>query len=809
MNVSALAGIRVLDLIDGPGAYGPKLLVGFGADVIRVEPPGGARDRRRPSLWRVPEQAEDPSPYFIHYNAGKRSVTMDIESPADRPAFERLLGSASIVFDNGGLKRAGFDVDRLIERDPPLVVISVTPFGTIGPRSSWRGSDLIVQAMSGMIGFYGYKDERPARFGPAQAEEMSGLAAALGALIGWYGSHVSGRGEFVDVAMQRVCALVSFQMSNPSLYHQFGFTRPRHPRGPGLPAGLFEAKDGFFAFNAWRDVQQTVRFLVDQGTGGTDLQARFEALGAEKFQEDALAREAVIRFVACHTRAELTSLLQSEGLMGLPVHDTADLLAEPFLRERAFFVDVEIPGLPTSVPDSGPPVRMSLSPFIAGRRPPLSGEHTREVLSELGIGTHEPAKARTEGPRTNSRGPLDGIRILDLSWLIAGPLATRLLADFGAQVIKVESRRRMDIGRANRTPLFGVLPGDANSNPDTGGYFQDANAGKLSCTLNLGNEYGRELLRRLVRVSDVILCNLAGDQFAKWGLDYETARALNPGIIMVNMPSMESSGPRKNWRGFGDMFVGVAGLKSISGHPGEPPLPWGHQYADFSSNPFHAAIAIIAALEYRRVAGEGQFIEVSQYESTVAMMGEAFIDYGVSGQLPRPVGNQDPEACPHNIYRCAGDDSWCAIAVFDNDQWHALTAATRLPELNDPALRTMSGRRSQEAAIDAAIERWTSGSDKHEVAETLQRAGVPAGALQTTADLVHNDPTLGADHFVSLEHPSGRTFLVHGNPLRTSHYPADVRRAPLIGEHTFEVLTEILGLSVDEVADYAEHLALE
>ena len=257
------------------------------------------------------------------------------------------------------------------------------------------------------------------------------------------------------------------------------------------------------------------------------------------------------------------------------------------------------------------------------------------------------------------------------------------------------------------------------------------------------------------------------------------------------------------------MFVGVAGLKSISGHPGEPPLPWGHQYADFSSNPFHAAIAIIAALEYRRVAGEGQFIEVSQYESTVAMMGEAFIDYGVSGQLPRPVGNQDPEACPHNIYRCAGDDSWCAIAVFDNDQWHALTAATRLPELNDPALRTMSGRRSQEAAIDAAIERWTSGSDKHEVAETLQRAGVPAGALQTTADLVHNDPTLGADHFVSLEHPSGRTFLVHGNPLRTSHYPADVRRAPLIGEHTFEVLTEILGLSVDEVADYAEHLALE
>jgi benzylsuccinate CoA-transferase BbsF subunit len=226
------------------------------------------------------------------------------------------------------------------------------------------------------------------------------------------------------------------------------------------------------------------------------------------------------------------------------------------------------------------------------------------------------------------------------------------LADFGAEVIKVESARRMDTGRGNRVPLYGPLPGDANSDPDAGGYFQDANAGKLSCTLDLADAEGRALLRRLVAVSDGIVCNLGGDQLDRWGISYEQARALNPGIIVVSMPTMESHGPRARWRGFGDMISGVAGLKSVSGHPTDPPLPFGHQYADFSSNPFHAAIALMAALHHRERTGEGQFIEVSQYESTVALLGPAVLDYTANGVNTRRTGNRNPEAVPHNFYRC-------------------------------------------------------------------------------------------------------------------------------------------------------------
>ena len=392
----SLDGIRVLDLIDGPGAYGPKLLVGFGADVIRVELPAGSIARRRRSPWRIAHQGGDPGTYFVHYNAGKRGITLDPVRPAGRHLLSRLLDRAAIVFDNGLLARAGFPIDQLIEREPPLVIVSVSPFGIEGPRSDWQGSDLIIQAMSGMIGYFGYRNERPARFGPAQAEEMSGLAAALGALIAWHGSHSSGRGEFVDIAMQRVCALTTFQMSNASLYHQFGFTRERSPRAAGLPSGLYQALDGYFAFNAWRDTDQTVAFL-ERFDSALPLRELYSSLGAEAFQHSEEGREAVASFVASRTRAELTEIIQGNGLMGLPVHDVKDLLADPFLRQRAFFVDVDVPGFLAPIADAGPPVRMSGTPFLAGRRPPLVGEHNVEVFGELGLGPAELASLSAEG----------------------------------------------------------------------------------------------------------------------------------------------------------------------------------------------------------------------------------------------------------------------------------------------------------------------------------------------------------------------------------------------------------------------------
>jgi crotonobetainyl-CoA:carnitine CoA-transferase CaiB-like acyl-CoA transferase len=411
-------------------------------------------------------------------------------------------------------------------------------------------------------------------------------------------------------------------------------------------------------------------------------------------------------------------------------------------------------------------------------------------------------------------GPLAGIRILDLSWIIAGPLASRLLADYGADVIKIESRSRMDTGRANRTPLYGVLPGDANTNPDTGGYFQDANAGKRSCTINLALDEGKELLRELVVASDVTICNLAGDQYDRWGIGYDVIRELNTGIIMVNMPTMESHGPRSQWRGFGDMFVGISGLKSISGHPQDGPLPFGHHYADFASNPFHAAVSIIAALLHRDRTGEGQFIEVGQYESTVAMLGPTFLEAGVTDSAinrapesgaPAQIGNRDAEAVPHNFYPASSDtdDAWCAIAVFDDTQWQSLVDFADLPALRNPAWTTAEARRASEPEIDAILDAWTAPQDPHTLAEALQQQGVPAGPFQEVPDLVDRDPSMGTRYFESPGHPSGREFLVHGSPALIRDHPSDIRHAPLLGEHTYEILSDVLHYTPDRIADLA------
>jgi benzylsuccinate CoA-transferase BbsF subunit len=353
------------------------------------------------------------------------------------------------------------------------------------------------------------------------------------------------------------------------------------------------------------------------------------------------------------------------------------------------------------------------------------------------------------------------------------------------------------------------LPGDANTNPDAGGYFQDVNAGKRSCTLNLNNDAGIGLLHDLVLRSDVVLSNLASAALTRWGIDYEQARALKRDIIVVHMPTMETEGPRSHWRGFGDPFAGAGGLKSVSGHPDSELLPFGHHYPDFSANPFHAAIAVMAALHHRESSGEGQFVEVSQYEATASMLGPSILRYTANDEVAGRVGNRDAAGAPHNIYRCRGDDSWCAIAVFDDRQWQALVDLIDRDTLRREAFATTESRQAHESEIDTLIEAWTLAWDRQELAATLQAHGVPAGPYQTVEEMVTVDPTLGPNHFAPLMHGNGREFLVHQTPIGARRNPAPAKLAPLLGADTYDVLSGVLGLNDDAIARLAEGGALD
>jgi crotonobetainyl-CoA:carnitine CoA-transferase CaiB-like acyl-CoA transferase len=391
-----LTGIRALDLIDDAAAYGPKLFAGLGAEVIRVEPPAGARHRRRPPFYRTLQPAgDDYSLYFCHYNAGKKGITLNLESDAGPDMLRKLLASVDVVFDNGELARLGLDPERLAATTP-LIVVSITPFGLRSKRAHWLGSDLICQAMSGMINLFGYRDERPARFGPEQAYEMGGMAAALGALIALFGARRHGGGEVVDIAIERVCALVTFQMGNASMYHQFGVHRLREPRDRNLPATLYETRDGFVTLAASRRPDALLAMLQDAGAA-EDLPSLRRSLSDAELTSHERFDDVVRRFAVGCTKAELVEAAQAHGMLGLPINDAADLLADPFLRQRAFFVDVEHPELGRILTHTGAPMRFSRTPYRVGPRPPLLGEHNAEVYSRLGVDSETLERLRGEG----------------------------------------------------------------------------------------------------------------------------------------------------------------------------------------------------------------------------------------------------------------------------------------------------------------------------------------------------------------------------------------------------------------------------
>ncbi len=380
----ALAGTRVLDLVEGAGAYGPKLLVGMGAEVVRVELPEGSHQRRRDPLYRsLLDGAQPLSLYFLHYNSEKRGITLDYRTEEGKELLRSLVRSVDIVFDSGQLFRLGLDPEALAASDLPLVTVSQTPFGLRSDRSEWEGSDLICQAMSGMIHIFGFRNERPARFGPEQASEMTGLAAALGAVIALLGARRYGTGEFVDIAMERVGALVTLQMSNASMYHQFGFRRERQPRDEATPDGLYEARDGYVALGAYRN--PALLNGLFEALGASEAVARLRAIPPEELSGSADIEVLVKETVAKVSRQVLVEAAQAQGILCLPVNDAAALVEDPFLQKRAFFIDIEHPELEATFVDVGTPLRFSASPYRISRRPPLLGEHNAEVYAEIGV----------------------------------------------------------------------------------------------------------------------------------------------------------------------------------------------------------------------------------------------------------------------------------------------------------------------------------------------------------------------------------------------------------------------------------------
>jgi crotonobetainyl-CoA:carnitine CoA-transferase CaiB-like acyl-CoA transferase len=385
---------------------------------------------------------------------------------------------------------------------------------------------------------------------------------------------------------------------------------------------------------------------------------------------------------------------------------------------------------------------------------------------------------------------LKGIRVLDFTWLLAGPYATRILADFGVEVIKVQS---------------GKIATGVESNVT--GYFSTWNRNKLGITLDMTCPEGRELAIRLVRISDVLVENFTPRVMANWGLSYEMLKEVKQDLIMVSLSGMGQTGPWRDFAALGTTIQALSGVTCLTSFGRNSPEGIGYSYADPIAGLF-AAIAILSALEHRTRTGEGQYIDVSEYEAMCSLLGPTLLNYSVNGSLAMPKGNVSEYilAAPHGCYKCQGDDRWCVIAVFTEDEWLALCKVMGEPAWTKQKRFSGLSKRQQHAEeLNRLLEQWTINYTPEQVVNMLQEAGVPSGVVNDAADLSTDPQLKSRGFFVQIPHPVHGNTSSDGTPIRLSRTPARfVRAAPLLGQDNRYVYRDLLGLSEEQFCQYIE-----
>ncbi|MFQ5860667.1 MAG: CaiB/BaiF CoA transferase family protein, partial [Dehalococcoidia bacterium] len=817
---SALGPYRVLDLADEKGVLCTKLLADLGADVIKVEPPGGDPTRQTGPFYHDQRDPEK-SLFWMAFNTSKRSITLDLTAPEGQALFRRLVRTADILVESlppGYLDRLGLGYPALRELNPRFIVTSITPFGQTGPYKDYQASDIVALAMGGLMDTLGDPDRPPVRVTVSQAYAQAGVQGAIGTLMALLYRMRTGKGQHVDLSMQAAIPITA------PLAHCFWEFQRTLRRRTGNQISLegrrerwvYPCKDGFVicqvGVSGAGNGRVLLEWLSSHGMAEDLTAAEMERLGrhskaTEMSQEEIQHREEVAaRFFLTRTRRELYQEAQRWGVQLMPIETVEELLESPQLRARGSWTPLEHPELHTTITYPGAPFKMSETPYRLWHRAPLLGEHTEEVLRELDH-QREPSHNGPAHPEAISK-PLEDIKVLEFTWQSVGPLVGRWLALFGAEVIQVESSRRMC--RHRITPPFK----DGIEDINRAGWYAQPNPQKLGVSLNLEHPEAVELARRRALRSDVMIDNFSSHQvLAKRGLGYDALAREKPGLIAISLCMAGQTGPDRGLRGYGPLLMGLSGIASLIGWPDRTPMGITSAYTDYFV-PHLGAVAVLAALEYRRRTGRGQYIDLSQLEAANHALHEALLDYTVNGRVLQRMGNRLPyvPAAPHGVYRCQGDDRWCAIAVFNQEQWRALCLALGDPPWARAERFATLERRVQHAdELDPLVERWTRRHSPEEVMRRLQKAGVPAGVVQSAQDILDRDPQLKhRGYHWKLHHPVMGWYREQGPSFILSESPGGITQpVHLFGEHNRYVYTEALGLSEEEFTGLAAEGAFD
>ena len=797
---------RVLDLTDVRGQLGGMILADLGADVIRVEPPGGSEARRAGPF--TDDGPEGPcSLSFAAYNRNKRSIQLDLAADEDRVTFLDLVRSSDMILDSGPpalLDEVGLRHEALREANPQLVQVRVTPYGSDGPHAGLPAADLSVAAMSGQMSLQGESDRPPVRISVPQVWRHAGAEAAVAALVGHARARTTGEGVFVDVSAQSAMTWTMLQGMTAAAIQGNDYQRDGAIARIGnrqIPI-VHSTIDGHVTGSVlWRQLEKLLPWMKAAGAVDDawlereqwkDYDYRLLRSGRLAIEFDELS-DKVDAFLAALPKETIFARGLELGVTLAPVLSIEELLTLPQLKYRDYFEAVT---LPNGVSCQAPGAFAKLSSGTAGikRGAPAIGEHTAEVLGELASQPRQPVRITTSTSAPSM--PFEDLKVADFSWVGVGPIAGKCLADHGADVIRIESTRRSDVLRG-AGPFKDNIIGRNRSQ-----FFGEFNTSKRSLALDLSHERAGEVTQEILAWADVVIESFTPGTVDRLGIGYKDARKANPGVIFVSTCLAGQTGPIAHMAGYGYHAAALAGFYRLTGwEDGAPCGPW-NAYTDTIAPRFLTA-TMLAAIDHHRRTGEGQYIDLSQMEAAIHFLAPEILEAQATDRRFTRNGNRSRDAAPQGAYPCAGEDQWIAIAIENDAEWGALRSLLGDPEwARAKKLETAHGRLRAHDLIDEHLANWTRDQAPLEAMARLAGAGVPAGHVQRSSDLLEDTQYKHRGFHRYLEHGEMGLVPYSGHQYRVSGYDHGPRApAPLIGGDSFEVLTESLGLSEAQVAD--------
>ncbi len=777
-----LTGIRVIDQADGCGELCGRLLADLGAEVIRVEPPGGAESRRLPPFHN------DTSLYFAVRNLGKKSVTLNLETADGRRRFDELLDMADVWIES---HRAD-DIDRraILARHPSLIITSITPFGLTGPYRDYAATDAVLVAMSGLLFRSGVPEKPPLLPSGALAFDIASTTAAFATVTALWDRTKTGRGQHLDVSVMEAAAQTS-DWALPS----FSATQARGGSYYEIRSGsapvytMYPCADGFVrliilnsrqwrAMRAWLGEPQV-------------LQAdHFDHLLARMSIQHDILDPMFAEFFKDKTKLELALEAQRRGLAMTPVLSPDEVLAADHFAARKTFREAPlVDGLSGRVADGF---------FILdGHRlgftgpAPSAGRHDRDTFAPIA----KPAPASTTARRQR---PFSGVRVLDFGIGGVGVEAGRLLAENGADVIKIETRAHPDFIRA----IYGT-----EMNPA----FASSSRCKRSLGINLRTAAGLKIIKQLIAWADVAIENSATGTMENLGLGFDQMREINPRLILGSSQLMGANGPWKDWIGFGPNSRTAGGMTYLWNFPegGMPP-------GSGAIHPDHLcgrmlALGAVSTLFARERRGSGAHLEVAQVETIISLLADLMLKASLEPGSVGPQGNLSTRGAPWGVYPCAGTERWCVITVRTDDDWHRFRSALGNPDWAQPReYDNARGRIEARAELDRRVTEWTSARSDREVTDILQRAGVPAGFMMYASDMPFDPHLLARGYPQQLDQPGVGPMMFEGPAFHATSIPEPlVAPAPALGEHTREICGTILGMDDAQMSKLVAEGVLE